>query len=218
MSIEFRCSQCGKLLRTGDETIGQQAQCPECGALTQIPDLGQTTGSPPPLAPLQASDSGSAGSHFGASPDWGGTPGTETPYPPHGNQAFFVPPAQRVSGPATALIITGSLGIFFQMIGLLMVLAQMGIGVGIARGPEKIPVLFNTGGQIIFGVIGLAVCAVVIIGAVKMKNLEQYTFATASAILAVIPCTSPCCLLGIPFGIWALVVLNDSSVKAAFRS
>lgn len=173
---------------------------------------------PPPLAPLQASGSGSSGSSYDASPDGGGTSGTETPYPPHGYQTYFVPPAQRVAAPATALIITGALGIFFQMIGLLMVLTQMGIGAGIARGPEKIPVLLNTGGQIIFGVIGLAVCAVVIIGAMKMKNLEHYTLAMASAILAVIPCTSPCCLLGIPFGIWALVVLNDSSVKAAFRS
>jgi len=58
----------------------------------------------------------------------------------------------------------------------------------------------------------------VFIGAMKMKNLENYSLAMAAAIVAVIPCISPCCLLGLPFGIWALVVLNDSSVKAAFRS
>ena len=39
-----------------------------------------------------------------------------------------------------------------------------------------------------------------------------------AAIVAVIPCVAPCCLLSLPFGIWALVVLGDSSVKAAFRS
>ena len=218
MPIEFRCSQCGKLLRTEDETIGRQAQCPECGALTQVPSSGQPTGSPPPLAPLHASDPGASGNPFAAGPDWSGTGGTETPYPPHGPQVYFVPPAQRVSAPATALIVTGILGIFFQIIGILFCLAQMGIGAGVARGPEKIPILFGTGVNLIFGVIGLAVCAVVILGAMKMKNLEHHTLAMASAILAVIPCTSPCCLLGIPFGIWALIVLNDSSVKAAFRS
>ena len=37
MAIEFRCVQCGKLLRTGDETAGKQARCPECGSVMAIP-------------------------------------------------------------------------------------------------------------------------------------------------------------------------------------
>ena len=37
MPIDFRCSQCGKLLRTGDDTAGRQAECPACGALTTVP-------------------------------------------------------------------------------------------------------------------------------------------------------------------------------------
>jgi hypothetical protein len=31
-----------------------------------------------------------------------------------------------------------------------------------------------------------------------------------------IPCLSPCCCLGLPIGIWALVVLLDNNVKASF--
>jgi hypothetical protein len=37
MAIEFRCGQCGRLLRTGDDTAGRMAQCPECGSQTPIP-------------------------------------------------------------------------------------------------------------------------------------------------------------------------------------
>ena len=37
MAIEFRCTQCGKLLRTADETAGGQARCPECGSVMTIP-------------------------------------------------------------------------------------------------------------------------------------------------------------------------------------
>src|SRR5258708_7578566 len=37
MPIEFRCQKCGKLLRTGDETAGKQAKCPECGSIMSIP-------------------------------------------------------------------------------------------------------------------------------------------------------------------------------------
>jgi hypothetical protein len=36
-------------------------------------------------------------------------------------------------------------------------------------------------------------------------------------ILVMIPCLSPCCILGIPIGIWGLIVLMDPNVKAAFR-
>jgi uncharacterized membrane protein len=45
MPIEFRCTECRKLLRTQDGTAGKQARCPVCGTLVPIPDVM----SPPPL-------------------------------------------------------------------------------------------------------------------------------------------------------------------------
>jgi len=56
----------------------------------------------------------------------------------------------------------------------------------------------------------------IIVGAVKMMNLSSYGLAMTAAIAAITPCFYPCCVLGIPFGIWALVVLCDKNVKAAF--
>jgi phage FluMu protein Com len=57
MPIEFRCHQCGKLLRTADDTAGKQAKCPSCGAIQSIPypsDPGggsdALSGPPPPVA------------------------------------------------------------------------------------------------------------------------------------------------------------------------
>ncbi len=49
MPIEFRCGQCGKLLRTGDETAGKQAKCPSCGSVQPIPAAagGDPFASPP---------------------------------------------------------------------------------------------------------------------------------------------------------------------------
>jgi phage FluMu protein Com len=38
MPIEFHCTQCGKLLRTGDDTAGKKAKCPQCGAVLPIPE------------------------------------------------------------------------------------------------------------------------------------------------------------------------------------
>jgi len=37
MPIEFRCTQCQRLLRTRDDAAGKQAKCPECGTLRGVP-------------------------------------------------------------------------------------------------------------------------------------------------------------------------------------
>jgi amino acid transporter len=54
-------------------------------------------------------------------------------------------------------------------------------------------------------------------GAFKMRSGESYGLAMATAILATIPCFSPCCcLLEMPIGIWMLVLLTKPEIKGAF--
>ena len=72
MAIEFRCTQCGKLLRTGDETAGKHAKCPQCGAVMTIPAAGGAA--PPPVPP----GGGTPFSGAGAQP--AGTAGSANPY------------------------------------------------------------------------------------------------------------------------------------------
>ena len=67
------------------------------------------------------------------------------------------------------------------------------------------------------GMLLVASCFVAF-GAWKMQRLESFSLAFSSAVVAAIPCVGPCCLLGIPFGIWAIVVLNRPDVRSAFRS
>ena len=51
MAIEFRCTQCSKLLRTGDDTAGKQAKCPGCGTVMTIPaGAAGAGGALPPLS------------------------------------------------------------------------------------------------------------------------------------------------------------------------
>lgn len=71
--------------------------------------------------------------------------------------------------------------------------------------------------RMVFGLILMFLHAFVIFGAVSMMRLRNYGVAYTAAVLSVIPCCSGCYFLGIPFGIWALVVLNREDVKAAFR-
>ncbi len=51
MPIEFRCTQCAKLLRTGDNTAGKQAKCPACQTIVTVPSGEQAP--PRQAAPLQ---------------------------------------------------------------------------------------------------------------------------------------------------------------------
>jgi len=74
----------------------------------------------------------------------------------------------------------------------------------------------TTGGKLLFALPTVVLNAIVFFGALKMKNLQSYGLAMAAAIISVIPCCGPCACLGIPVGIWALVVLNKPEVKAAF--
>ena len=59
---------------------------------------------------------------------------------------------------------------------------------------------------------------VVVVGALSMIRLKGYRRAYAAAIFSVIPICSPCYLLGIPFGIWALILLNRQEVKHRFMA
>lgn len=54
------------------------------------------------------------------------------------------------------------------------------------------------------------------LGAISMLRLRSYRSAYLAAILSLIPLCSPCFLLGIPFGIWTLVLLNRPEVKQRF--
>ena len=222
MPIEFRCTQCGRLLRTPDDTAGKQAQCPACGTLSTIPPPAGLGPATPPLSPLGTDAPVAPGSPpdlaMVSEPSAAGSAGAERPYQTPGSGTYFMPAAQRVSAPATALIVVGAVGIAGHAFGVLANLMEMAMGARLVRVPHELHSVLGGGIGAAVYLFGLAIALFILIGALKMKNLESHSFAVAAAIVAMIPCISPCCLLGLPFGIWALVVLNDSSVRAAFRS
>ncbi len=69
--------------------------------------------------------------------------------------------------------------------------------------------------QATFQVLGMGVA---IWGAWKMQRLESYGLAMAASVLMMLPWTSACCVLGLPFGVWSVTVLSQTEVREAFRS
>ena len=56
----------------------------------------------------------------------------------------------------------------------------------------------------------------ILAGSICMLRLKAYSVAWTAAILAVVPICSPCFILGIPFGIWALILLRQPAVRSSF--
>jgi hypothetical protein len=125
--------------------------------------------------------------------------------------------AEQVNGPAIGLIVTAILGGLLQVGSLITHLVGASF-LAAGRMPNNPwASMFSGKVGVVTSVVGLILSLVILIGALKMKKLESYGFAMAATIIAMIPCFSPCCLLGLPIGIWALVVLLKPEVKAAFH-
>ena len=73
----------------------------------------------------------------------------------------------------------------------------------------------GTSGGLI-NLVGIALNVFVIFGALKMMRLQNFNLVLAACIVAMLPCTGCCCILGLPFAIWALVVINKPEVKSQF--
>jgi hypothetical protein len=123
---------------------------------------------------------------------------------------------ERVSGPANGLMAVAIIGFVLQAAGLVMNLAGVGFATA-GRHADAMPAMFKGAAGIASAVVGMAVSGLILFGALKMKRLESHGLAMAASIVSMVPCISPCCLLGLPFGIWALTVLMKPEVKDAFQ-
>ena len=75
--------------------------------------------------------------------------------------------------------------------------------------------MLNAASGLFGAIFGLCLGGVILFGAMKMNKLQNYGMAMAGTIAAMLPCTL-CCIIGLPLGIWSLVVLMKPEVKAAF--
>jgi len=130
---------------------------------------------------------------------------------------------QKVNGPAIGLMVTAALGVLGAIWNIIAPLT----GLNNMQPPgANLPPQFQQFQQMmthmsgamgaVTGIIGLAMCVLIFYGALQMQKLRNYGLCMAASILAMIPCLSPCCCIGLPIGIWALVVLSKAEVKPFF--
>jgi hypothetical protein len=126
---------------------------------------------------------------------------------------------EQVKLPAIALMIVGVLCALASIASLLM--NVLGVGAGAfgshSNGGEQVGQLMGGVIGIVMAGIGILIGGFIVFGGMKMKDLDNWNLSLGAAIASALPCGFPCCCLGIPVGIWALVVLLRPEVKAAFR-
>lgn len=128
---------------------------------------------------------------------------------------------QKVRPPAIALIIVGAmnggLGLMTLASGLLRLAGAIDAGPAPMDEAQRVGYLVGTFAGYGVGFMSLILAPVIIFGAIKMMKGEKLGLARAAAVLAILPLTSCCFLVGIPLGIWSLIVLSKPDVKALFR-
>jgi hypothetical protein len=189
--------------RANQETMAQPAGETTWKPIGQYPEFADELAAPPPLV---------APGPIGAPAAPGAAGGTDS-----GARARAM---EMVSGPAIGLIVTAILGLSASVIGIVWVVFGMGFAPPLhGMTPEAARVF-----RLIMGPVGIAargigivVCLLILFGALRMQKLTNYGLALTAAIVAMVPCISPCCLIGLPIGIWALVVLGKPEVKSQFH-
>ncbi len=130
-------------------------------------------------------------------------------------------PKNLVNTPALCLIVISSIAIGLGVLGLVVdgVLLSTGLDQQldeIQNGslPKRTQILIRSA----WGIVLIAASGFVLYGSIAMRRLQNYRLSRMAAMVAAIPCVGPCCLLGIPFGIWAFVVLGKPEVQQAFEN
>ena len=125
------------------------------------------------------------------------------------------------------LIVVGALTILMSGVGLVMKNRLGGFWLGIIE-QTGVPIdaavraqLQGTGGitalDIASMLFQLVLGALFLFSGIQMRKLVAWPLALTGAILAVVPCCSGCCCIGIPIGIWAIATLVRPEVKQSFN-
>jgi len=225
------CPSCQRKLLVPDELQGKSVRCPTCEAVFTA--QADAVGDPErrlPAGELQGSE------HVRSEPerpphsgedrepprrhrededddDYYDGPGYGRSYGRWSRQAAL----SAVSSPGTALQIVSGIAIATNLILLLLALAGVALpfamgGQGPRNQNDQVFLIAEGITSVGVRVLGIVLCILIAYGANKMKRLESRKWAMASAIMAIIPCTG-CCVLTMPFGIWALVVINKPEVR-----
>ena len=126
------------------------------------------------------------------------------------SEARHPPILNWIRPPATALLLLSALSLLYAALFVPLYVANLIWSPG--PDPEEPSVWFFA-----LAVACVPSNAIVFVGAWNMRRARRYRLSVAAAILGCTPGLSPLFYIGIPFGIWALIILIRKSAKERFR-
>jgi len=124
---------------------------------------------------------------------------------------------RRITAPTYCLFVFSALSLMLNILGMIyqVILFQSGQYVdayaGYSVGPEFMAIW-----SIGWGAMWLALSVFIAKFALNLKSLRSYRIGKMAAMLACLPCVSPCFPICLPFAIWTILVLNDPLVKSQY--
>jgi hypothetical protein len=127
---------------------------------------------------------------------------------------------RRLKWPAISLIVAAAVNLLCAGMWLYamarLILGDAPPGTEEITGDEKLGYRVGQVYSTIVAIGSLLVSPYVIKGALQMMKPKKYNTARAAAILAVVPLSSCCFVIGMPVGLWAMSVLSKPEIKAGF--
>lgn len=228
MATTVHCPQCSRELRVPDELIGKKVKCPACSTTFMASVAGPEAAAPSPGPASEYEESPAAPRQPRPTASQADYEESEEQYDrPMARPKAFKRGLRVVRPPAICLLVTGILGLLstgYFLVSLAvsdraLIEAQMQQQHP-ARNPEEkkmqqdmLDFMLGPTGKLAC-VLFVFVNLIIILGSVMMLIGKMRWLAYMASILSMIDCC--CCLIGIPFGIWSLIALNNPEAKAAF--
>jgi hypothetical protein len=212
MPIAVYCAECQKEYRVKDELAGRRVRCPQGHVLT-VPESETTLDLDEPYEVEAA-------------------PAATMPPPREDHNPYASPrtdasvlkasaaPTLKVGLPAVTLIILGCLGLGLSILSGIVAVVGEPPAVDPNAPPFVQAIQEGSRGTLAAVIQGLFVFVngAIILGAIQMLRFRSWGFALTASILAMLNFGNCCCLLGLPVGIWSIVVLSLEDVRDAFRA
>jgi hypothetical protein len=195
------CQVCNHKLRVPEDLMGKPVQCPECKSVFIAPPPNPEGGA---STAIQETARQSVPSFQPSEFD-------RPEMPPSGDSDA------KVLAPAFTLLAVALLGMLLNIVVLLLIVFQpdlMKQSMAMFKPPPGLDV---TTIQLVTRSVFLLLSFVAALGAIAMMKRTLFPLAVVGSLAAIFNFADCCCILGAPAGIWALIVLFQSDVRASFR-
>lgn len=228
MPEQVQCPSCMQKLRVPDTLLGKKVKCPKCSTIFEAKapqaaeedEGGSYVFKPEPVPEPKKKPVRKNSDDDDDTDDEEGDEEEER-RPKKKKRKHNAEGLKKVSTPATGMQVTAVLTILASLLAIPFTFStslQQRIIPKVANqqapeGPSTTAKVWNGISFLISFLIQIAI----IRGAGKMKRLESYGTSLTTSILCCIPfCT--CCITGVPFGIWSLVVIHSPEVRPFFKA